>query len=109
MLNNILVNLADNFPQAPISGANPRLREVIHDVNRLDDESNDFIYANKIKIADYLTISEGKNGHEEIVFDEEANYTAFIMKVINTAIEVIHANEEDKRERTNMEIFTNFN
>jgi hypothetical protein len=34
ILNNILVNLADSYPQAPISGGTPRMREAINDVNR---------------------------------------------------------------------------
>jgi len=37
ILNNILVNLADSYPQAPISGGTPRMREVINDVNRSED------------------------------------------------------------------------
>jgi hypothetical protein len=35
MLTNILINLADSYPQAPISGGTPRMREVITEVNRL--------------------------------------------------------------------------
>ena len=38
ILNNILINLADNYPQAPASGGTPRMKEVINEVNRLDDE-----------------------------------------------------------------------
>jgi hypothetical protein len=36
-LNNILINLADSYPQAPISGGTPRMREVITEVNRVED------------------------------------------------------------------------
>ena len=47
-------NLADNYPQAPVAGGTPRMREVINDINRTEDEVNDFIYANDLKISDYL-------------------------------------------------------
>lgn len=33
----IMINLADNYPQAPASGGTPRMREVITDVNRVED------------------------------------------------------------------------
>ena len=29
MLNNILINLADYYPQAPASGGTPKMREII--------------------------------------------------------------------------------
>lgn len=38
ILHNILINLSDHYPQAPPSGGTPRMREVITEVNRVDDE-----------------------------------------------------------------------
>ena len=48
MVNNILLNTADNYPQAPASGGTPRMRDVITDVNRVDNPDNDLIYNNRI-------------------------------------------------------------
>ena len=56
ILHNILINLADSYPQAPISGGTPRMREMIAEVNRADDEENDLIWTSGIKISDYLNI-----------------------------------------------------
>ena len=50
------------------------MKSVIFEVDKTEDEENDFIYSNGIKIADY------KN--------ESGDYTAFIMKVINSIIAV---------------------
>ena len=43
-INNILINIADCYPQAQASGGTPRMREVISDVNRSDAQENDFFY-----------------------------------------------------------------
>ena len=53
-MHNILINLADNFPQAPASGGTPRMRESINEINRTDDEENDLIWTCGIKIGDYI-------------------------------------------------------
>lgn len=37
MVHNIMINLADSYPQAPASGGTPRMREVITEINRIDD------------------------------------------------------------------------
>jgi hypothetical protein len=37
MISNVLINLADLYPQARASGSTPRMREVIDELNRLDD------------------------------------------------------------------------
>jgi hypothetical protein len=37
ILSNILLNLADSYPEASASGGTPRMREVINDINRVDD------------------------------------------------------------------------
>ena len=47
-LNNILINLADCYPQAPASGGTPRMREVITEVNRQDDQKNDFFFTSEL-------------------------------------------------------------
>ena len=54
MVNNILLNTADNYPQAPASGGTPRMRDVITDVNRVENPDNDLIYNSGIKIEDYV-------------------------------------------------------
>jgi hypothetical protein len=38
ILSNILLNLADSYPQAPAVGGTPRMREAINDIDRTDDE-----------------------------------------------------------------------
>jgi hypothetical protein len=38
MLNDILINLADCYPQAQAAGGTPRMKEVITEVDRVDDE-----------------------------------------------------------------------
>jgi hypothetical protein len=30
------------------------MREVVYDINRSDDSNNDFLFANNIRIADYM-------------------------------------------------------
>lgn len=84
LLSTILLNLTDNYPQAPASGGTPRMRDAILDINRVDEEENDLIYANGIKITDFI------NAHKD-------GYTQFIMEVINTAIRVVGSNEGDDR------------
>jgi hypothetical protein len=54
MMGDILVNLADYYPQTSAAGQSPRMRDVITEVYRIDDEENDFIFANKLKIADFI-------------------------------------------------------
>ena len=65
LLHNILINLADGYPQATASGGTPRMRAVINDVNRVDDGQNDFIVANKIKIGDYIQLVEKEYGGDK--------------------------------------------
>jgi hypothetical protein len=62
ILGNILTNLADHYPQAPASGGTSRMREAINEVNRVDDEKNDFIYTSGIKISDFLLIGTDEKG-----------------------------------------------
>ena len=56
VLRNILINQADNYPQAPVSGGTPRMRDAINDIDRTDDEENDLIWTSQIKISDFLNI-----------------------------------------------------
>ena len=65
VLRNILINQAYNYPQAPISGGTPRMREVINDINRTDDEENDLIWTSGIKISDFLKVK--KEDDKEII------------------------------------------
>ena len=55
-MKNIVVNLADYYPQTPITGGTLKMKEVINEVNRVDDEANDLILSNDIQIANYLDI-----------------------------------------------------
>jgi hypothetical protein len=113
MLAHTLSNLADLYPMAAPSGGTLRMRNIINEVNRVDDEENDFIYCNGIKISDHLKLGDhysgDSNNDRKILFSEEGDYTAFIMKVINAIIEVPQDNREDKRERTVFEKFVEFN
>ena len=52
IVHNILINLADSYPQAPPSGGTPRMKEAITEVNRVDDPESDFIVNNNIKISE---------------------------------------------------------
>ena len=54
MVNNILINTADKYPQAPPSGGTPRMKKAITDVNRVDNPYSDLIYSSGIKIGDYV-------------------------------------------------------
>jgi hypothetical protein len=61
MLSDVMVNLADYYPQASAAGSTPRMRETINEINLVDDEQNDFIFANKIGISKYLKIEKDKD------------------------------------------------
>ena len=75
ILHNILINLADSYPQAPASGGTPRMREVITEVNRVDDEENDLIWVNKISISDYVSSTQKENGNSKLNLPEDEDYT----------------------------------
>ena len=77
------------------------MKEAIQEVNRTDDEENDFIFTCGIKISDYLD----NKRHAR----EDEDYTQFIMRVINAAIQVSQDNKDDMRERTVFQKFTQFN
>lgn len=69
ILKNILINLADSYPQAPASGGTIRMREAIAEVNRADDDEYDLIYANNIKIDKHLKLGTNEKGWEKIIFN----------------------------------------
>ena len=54
-------NISDNYPVAPPAGGTQRMRQVINEVDRTDDEENDFIYANDLRVSEYLTFKETVN------------------------------------------------
>ena len=56
MVNNILINTANNYPQAPSSGGTPKMRKVITAVDRSDNPDNDLILLSGIKIEDYVEV-----------------------------------------------------
>ena len=60
MVNNILLNTANNYPQAPSSGGTPKMRKVITNVDRSDNPDNDLIFLSGIKIQDYLEVKKEK-------------------------------------------------
>ena len=82
------------------------MRQVITDVNRTDYEQNDFIFTSGIKIRDYLNMGRDEENKEYMNLEEDGDYTEFIMKVINAAIDVTEKNAADARERTVYQKFT---
>ena len=83
MLSDILANLADNYPQAPPSGGTPRMRDAILELNRVEEEENDLIFANGIEIGKHI---EGRPKIDITLRDDEfkygeeqRDYTKFIM------------------------------
>ena len=99
-LENILVNIADSYPQAVATGGTPRMKDVITDLNRSDDRRNDFLYRNGIDIKDYLKLEIWSSSAKDPIMwspsyeyiknqdKEEGDYSVFIMRVINSLIEV---------------------
>ena len=61
MVNNILINTANNYPQAPSSGGTPKMRKVITDVDRSDNPDNDLILLSGIKIKDFVEVERDVN------------------------------------------------
>ena len=99
------MNLADSYPQAPISGGTPKMRKVIVEVNRVDDPENDFIYKNIIPIESQPLF---ENFLETSGGNQDKDYTRFIMKVINKVIETPQYTTQDN-DRTIFETFRTFN
>ena len=61
MVNNILINTANNYPQAPASGGTPKMRKVITAVDRSDNPDNDLILLSGIKIKDFVEVERDVN------------------------------------------------
>lgn len=94
MLNNILINIADSYPQAQATGGTLRMKDAIIDVNRVDDVENDFIIANGIKISSYLKLDKDDEYHLDPK-KEGGDFTPFIMEVVNKLLEVTQDNTND--------------
>lgn len=63
-----MINLADSYPQATASGGTPRMKEVINDVNRTDDEENDLIFANHLRISDYIKFETKRHSGSKVPY-----------------------------------------
>ena len=87
MVNNILLNTADNYPQAPASGGTQRMRKVITDINKVDNPDNDLIYNNGIRIENYIEVVKEGIVTKEIKPKGE-DFTRLIMDVVNKVIGV---------------------
>ena len=56
MVNNILLNTANNYLQALASGGTPKMRKVITNIDRSDNPDNDLILLSGIMIQDYAEV-----------------------------------------------------
>lgn len=98
----MLINLADNYPEAPAAGGTIRMRDAVLDIQRVEEEANDLIFASGIKIQDFIIKEKKENPRGT------PNYTKFIMEVVNTAIKAANSTESDYKERSLFEKFTEF-
>lgn len=57
----MLDNLSDYYPQAPATGGTAKMKEVILNINRTDDEENDLICTNNIRIGRHLKLELKSN------------------------------------------------
>ena len=105
IVNNILINTADNYPQAPPSGVTPRMRDIITEVDRVDNPDNDIIFSSGLRLGDYTEVVKDYYGKTIDIKPKEKDYTGFIMEVVNRIIEVTQDNSNDERERTVFERF----
>ncbi len=90
-------DLASHYPQASAGGETARMREVILNVNRSEDETNDLIFTKNIQIEKYL-----KKDKE----DHYLKYSGFIMEVINIAISATREPFSDNSDYTVFEKFS---
>ena len=105
IVNNILINTADNYPQAPPSGGTPRMRDVITEIDRVDNPDNDLIFSSGIRLSNYVNVIQDYFGDTIDIKPKEKDYTGFIMEVVNQIIGVTQDNSNDERERTVFERF----
>ena len=78
------------------------MREVITEINRVDDPENDFT----VQLSADLSTRQNQ---EELQRGNYIDNTQYIMKVINSLIEMTQDNSEDARERTIFQKFKEFN
>ena len=97
IVNNILINTADNYPQAPPSGGTPRMRDIITDVDRVDNPDNDLIFNSGIRLSNYVEVKKDEYGKQIDIKPKHEDYTGFIMEVVNHIIEVTQDNSKDER------------
>ena len=38
VIHNILINMSDSYPEAPVSGGTIRMRQAVHEINRVEDD-----------------------------------------------------------------------
>lgn len=50
IVKDVLINLADYYPQAPVTGGTLRMNSAINEVNRVEDEENDLIFSNGLSV-----------------------------------------------------------
>jgi hypothetical protein len=51
--------LIDHYPRAHAIGGTVKIKNTIKEISRFDDESNDLIITNGIKIAQYIDVLTG--------------------------------------------------
>ncbi len=101
----VLKSLAAYYPQAPPAGNTAKMRQVIVNVNRSEDETTDLIYNLGIKIDKYIRRKSWDSGQILTSYEE---YTGFIMEVINATIEVTRGAAASEAEQTVFQKFVQF-
>lgn len=93
-LKEILENIAPYYPQAPPTEISSRMKEMILGIDRSGNEELDFLFTQNI----------------ELIPQESGDYTPFIMKVVNKALEItVKTDGDDPLQHTLKEKFVNFN
>lgn len=72
---NILIKTADQYPKTSIVGGNPRMKEVLFKIERVNYPQNDFIFLSKLEPKNLQKFNQRRNSIE-----------SFIMKTIHAAI-----------------------
>ena len=52
MVQDIMANLEDSYPQATATGGTLKMRETLNNINRAENEEYDLIYANNISLTE---------------------------------------------------------
>jgi len=88
-----LQNLIAYYPQSPPTGASPKMKNAILNIDRIDNEELDFLMTHKLKILK----------------QKDGDFTEFIMKVMNKVIELPNQiSKEDPLQQTLFEKFVSF-